>query len=163
MHIWTIENWEKYLDRIENRRTGLRFKYESSIDSELKREFKEFANWMKSEYYFPLRMPIYVKNRKFIKAVDGDSVVGTFFEPFSYSDEPYIKIAVGDYNDLKETLGKNKALEALFLTVAHELTHYYQWINHLPLTPIGRERQATRYSQFIVDEYFESKKDFRNI
>ena len=41
MHIWTIENWEKYLDNIENRRTSLRFKYESSIDSELKKEFKK--------------------------------------------------------------------------------------------------------------------------
>lgn len=35
----------------------------------------------------------------------------------------------------------------------HELTHYFQWVNSLNLTPIGQERQATKYARYIMDEY----------
>lgn len=40
--------------------------------------------------------------------------------------------------------------------MAHELTHYFQWINALKLTPIGRERQANAYARYITDEYAEA-------
>ena len=159
MHIWTISNWEHYLDNSGNRRTGLRFKYESSVDDEVKEACKHFANWLRSEYYFPLRVPVYIKGEIHIKTMDGDKAVGTFFEPFDYSVEPYIRIATGDYKELKRVMGKDDAIASIFLSIAHELTHYYQWINNLPLTDIGRERQATRYSHFIVDEYSMAQKN----
>lgn len=76
-----------------------------------------------------------------------------FFEPFSYYTEPYIKIATGDYYDLQSRNGKDNALATILATLAHELTHYYQWINDIQLTPKGREQQATRYSNYIIDEY----------
>ena len=96
---------------------------------------------------------MYVKGAKTIRTKDGDHVVGSFFEPFSYSDEPYIRLATGDYEELVSAWGKDRALASILLTLAHELTHYYKWINHIPLTPIGRERQASRYAEFIIDEY----------
>ncbi len=96
---------------------------------------------------------MYVKGTKTIRTKDGDHVVGSFFEPFSYSDEPYIRFAAGNYEELISVWGKDRALASILLTLAHELTHYYQWINHIPLTPIGRERQASRYAEFIIDEY----------
>lgn len=40
-------------------------------------------------------------------------------------------------------------------TLAHELSHYYQWLNDLKLTPIGEERQATSYANAIIYEYEE--------
>ncbi|EOO25981.1 hypothetical protein ICM_00435 [Bacillus cereus BAG1X2-3] len=42
-------------------------------------------------------------------------------------------------------------------TIAHELTHYFQWINDIKLTRIGYERQATTYSGYIIDEYKETR------
>ncbi|MCE0554415.1 hypothetical protein LQK80_24240 [Bacillus thuringiensis] len=42
-------------------------------------------------------------------------------------------------------------------TIAHELTHYFQWINDIRLTRIGYERQATAYSGYIIDEYKETR------
>lgn len=153
MHIWTIHNWEKNLQSDISRRTGLRFRYDQNVPPEVKRACSQFAIWLRTEYYFPLRVVVYVKGAKTIRTKDGDHVVGSFFEPFSYSDEPYIRLATGDYEELVSAWGKDRALASILLTLAHELTHYYQWINHIPLTPIGRERQASRYAEFIIDEY----------
>lgn len=57
------------------------------------------------------------------------------------------------YNELANHLGKDNALASILLSLAHELTHYYQWINNIQLTPMGRERQATKYANYIIDEY----------
>ena len=153
MHIWTIENWTKVLPKSNSRRTGIRFRFDKSVDAEVKRTCLEFASWLRSEYHFPVRVPIYVKGTKRIRAKDGDLVVGTFFEPFSYSDEPYIRVATGDYLELCNEVGKDNALASILTSIAHELTHYFQWINNLQLTPIGAERQATKYSKYILYEY----------
>ena len=153
MHIWTITDWKTNLDSDANRRTGLRFRYDKSVDPEVRRACIQFGRWLRSEYYFPLRVPVYVKGSKTIHTKNGENVVGTFFEPFSYSIEPYIRIATGDYEILKEARGKDNALATILASLAHELTHYYQWINNIQLTPIGRERQATSYSHYIIYEY----------
>jgi len=153
MHVWTMDNWEKVLPKNSSRRTGIRFRFDKSVDPEVRRACLQFALWLRSEYYFPVRVPIYVKGIKRIRAKDGDFVVGTFFEPCSYLDEPYIKIASGDYVDLHEKRGKDNALATILSSLSHELTHYFQWINNLQLTSIGAERQATQYSKYILYEY----------
>ena len=155
MHIWTIENWQKHLADDLHRRDGIRFRYDTAIPDEVKTEFLRFAKWLRREYYFPLRINVYVYNTPFIKAKDGELVVGLFFEPDSYLDEPYIKLAVGDYESLCDERGHDKAIFATLGTLVHELTHYYQWINGLELTDKGRERQAKQYVRFILDEYTE--------
>lgn len=153
MHIWTIDNWKDFLDCSGNRRTGLRFRYEPNVDPEVKNACKCFAKWLRSEYYFPIRVPVYIKDKTYIKARDGEHVVGTFLGPYDYSVEPYIKIATGDYLELKDKYGRDNALATILTCIAHEITHYYQWINNLQLTDIGRERQATRYADIILAEY----------
>lgn len=63
------------------------------------------------------------------------------------------KLATGDYDELVNHLGNDNTLASILLSLAHELTHNYQWINNIPLTPIGRERQAARYAKYIINEY----------
>ncbi len=156
MHIWTIEKWR---DRYKNYniRTGLRLRCDQDVDAEVKRECKEFCKWLRSEYYFPIRVPIYLKSSYRIKAIDSEYVCGIFFEPNDKMIEPYVRIATGDYQMLSEKWGKDSALNAILKSIAHELTHYFQWINGLRLTDIGTERQATQYSRFILDEYLNVK------
>lgn len=138
----------------ENVRTGLRFRFESGIDAELRDACLKFARWLRCEYAFPIRVPVYFKSGKRLQTLDGEKAVATFFEPISYSMEPYIRVATGDYAFLKEKDGKESAIKAILISVAHELTHYYQWINDLKLTSIGSERQATIYSYSVVEDYF---------
>ena len=153
MHIWTIEDWEKNLDSIENRRTGLRLRFDPVVDPEVRTAVKTFCVWLRREYYFPLRVPVYVKGARRIMTRDGDLVCGSFFEPDDYGTEPYVRIAAGDYAELLAEIGRDDALASILSTLAHELTHYFQWINGLELTERGRERQATQYAKYILSEY----------
>ena len=158
MHIWTIENWKKYYNISDsNHRTGLRIRFDKSVNANVKRAVKDFAGWMRYEYFFPIRIPIYIKDKYRIIAKDGDKVCGTFFGPENICDEPYIRIAVGDYDYLLNKRPIDDVLASYLSVIAHELTHYYQWANGLELTPIGEERQATMYARYIMDEYAETR------
>ena len=157
MHIWTIENWTKHLAPIEERRTGLRLRFDRDVDPEVRAACKAFCGWLRSEYYFPLRVPVYVKRARRVRTMDGDLVCGSFFEPEEYTVEPYIRIASGDYPELLASRGRDDALASILSTISHELTHYFQWINALDLTDVGRERQATRYAKYILSEYAETR------
>ena len=101
-HIWTIENWEKNINLHEQgHRTSLRIRFDKDIDSEVRKSCKEFVSFLRKEYFFPLRVVIYVKNVKKLIAMDGDKVYGTFWSMNDdYSVEPHIRVAAGDYNDL---------------------------------------------------------------
>lgn len=156
MHIWTLENWKKYYD-LEPVRTGLRFIFDKNINPEVRRSCKEFGAWLRTEYNFPIRIPIYVKSSYYIKSLDGEMVNATFFEPISRYHEPYIRIATGDYLDMLNEDGKDDALASIIGSIAHELTHYFQWINDIQLTEVGTERQAKAYTRFILDEYAETR------
>lgn len=96
---------------------------------------------------------MYIKSSARVKSMYGDMVCGTFFRPADRNVEPYIRIATGDYPILAEKRGHDNALASYIWTIAHELTHYFQWLNDLPLTLIGEERQATNYANRILDEY----------
>lgn len=89
--------------------------------------------------------------------MDGDIAVGTFFEPAAYSITPYIRAAVGDYDELLASHGRDNAVATILMVIAHEMTHYFQWINDITITEIGRERQASRYARLILDEYAQTR------
>lgn len=153
-HIWMIDNWKHNLSDNATRRVGIHFRYEKLVDPEVRRACIEFASWLRSQYYFPLRVSIYVKGEELLRTMDGQNdAFGTFFEPISYHCEPYIRIATGDYTKRKLEWGQDNALASILVSIAHELTHYFQWINGIRLTDIGIERQATRYARLIIDEY----------
>ena len=151
MNIWTCKRWEKYYSD-NNVRMGIRLRIEKTVTFEVRRALKEFTVWMRKKYSFPIRIPVYVKSSERIKARDGDIVCATFFEPDDKYVEPYIKIATGDYFELERTDGRDNALAAILGSLIHELAHYYQWINCINLTEVGRERQANAYTGIILGE-----------
>ena len=52
-HIWTIDDWEKNIDLTrEGHRTGLRLRFDKDIDSEVRRACKEFAVFLRREYFW---------------------------------------------------------------------------------------------------------------
>lgn len=158
MHIWTIEQWKrKYSTDSQNYRTGLRLRMDRDVDPEVKRACKEFFQWLRKEYFFPFRIPVYVKASARIKAKDGDMIPGRIILPYDWRLEPYITVAAGDYDDLLKRRGKDNALAEILFSIAHELTHYFQWINDIELTERGMEWQATHYSILILDEYAETR------
>lgn len=156
MDIWISDCWKMTYANTPVRK-GLRIKTDKDVDDEVKRACKEFCKWLRTQYTFPIRVPVYIKSSCKIKAMDGDMVYGTFFEPDDDFVEPYIRIAAGDYPELLSERGKDNALATILQTIAHELTHYFQWVNKQTLTPIGMEWQATRYSRLILNQYAETR------
>lgn len=157
MNIWTTTAWKKQDIPWQDVRTGLRLRFDKEVHEEVKRACKDFAHWLRSEYYFPIRVPVYVKSTVRLKCMDGDFACGTFFGPYDYKLEPYIRIATGDYLALCEKWDVDKALIEILKSMAHELSHYFQWVNQLKLTGIGEERQATKYARSIIDQYLETR------
>jgi len=158
MHIWTLRKWEKRYNILDSgHRTGVRLKFDKDVDHEVKRACKKFLSWLRKEYFFPVRVPVYIKATTQIKAKDGEMVSATCYVPFSIHEEPYIKISAGDYYEMKNKRGKDNALASILGSIAHELTHYFQWVNGLEYTAIGEERQAKQYVRYILDEYRETR------
>lgn len=154
MHIWYLEDWNKYIKHSDNSiKKGLRMHIEDDVDDAVRIFCLKFAKWLRKEFKFPLRLNVYVKHDYRIRAKDGDMVVGTIWRPEDYNSYPYIRLATGDYCELIEERGKENAMWAILATFAHELTHYYQHINNLQLTMIGEERQANAYTNRILNAY----------
>lgn len=152
MHLWELEKWKKTYANANVRR-GLRVRYESNVDEEVKAAIRRFLLWIRWQYDFPMRVQMYVKASESIRAQDGTYVNGTFFGPFDPFAEPYIKIATGDFHKDMLERGRDNALATILGTVAHELSHYYQWINGLKKTERSEEYQATYYSNLMLEEY----------
>jgi len=158
MNIWKIKKWESIYDLSNpNHRCGVHIRYDKGVDYDVRKACKEFLSWLRKENIFPKKVIINIKETEQIKAMDGEMVSGIFFAPYNKYQEPYISICTGDYYDLVFKRGKDNALASILGSIAHELTHYFQWINDLQLTKIGLERQATKYARSILKEYAETR------
>ena len=154
--LWAFCNWSQYL-HVEYR-CGVRLRFDQGVDPEVRRACKQFVNWLREWYEFPVRVPIYFKNKKQIKSRSGELASATFFGPFDLTQEPYIRVAVGDYPDLLAARGQDDALAAILGSICHEMTHYFQWIKQHdlwgnPMFDAKRERQALYYADVILDDY----------
>ncbi len=152
MDLWQSQAWKKVYAEA-NVRHGLRVRYAADLNPEVKQSICRFISWVREEYDFPMRVVVYVKADKSIIARDKTLVNGTFTSSNDPYTEPYIRVATGDYLKNKQKWGRDDALATILHTIAHELTHYYQWLNKLNQTERGEECQATRYSHKIIRQY----------
>ena len=153
--LWESKDWTNFINN--NCRKGIRVRFDKSVDEEVKRACKEYIFWLRKWYEFPIRVPIYFKSSKFVTASTGEKLSAIFFGPYDKTVEPYIKIAVGDYEDLLEEVGKDNALCAMLCSITHELSHYFQWIKNFNTDTKCSERQAKYYAKVIVDDYAETR------
>ena len=156
MNVWNLTNWkENPVIKRSVRKSGLKLIFDKNINIEVRRACKEFCQWLEIEYTFPTKIPIYVKGQATIKALDGEQVSATFFYPYGLNGQPFIRVATGDYQTLVKRRGKDNALASILTSIAHELTHYFQWLNGLALKPRKEERQAYKCARYIVQTYAE--------
>ena len=155
--LWECKDWSKYIDI--NRRNGIRQRYDSEVDKEVRRACKEYIAWLRTQYDFPVRVPIYFKNQEYIVTSKGEIVSAFFFGPYDKAEEPYIKVAVGDYSKLlRKYKDKDDALAEILYSITHELSHYFQWIKDVYMDDSKSEkieRQAIYYAREIVLDYAE--------
>ena len=156
MIIWDCSDYSRFL-RNKQFRKGIRLRFESGVDPIVRQAILDFITWAKQSFAFPLRLVIYVKATDRIKAKDGDLVCGTLFRPDDYPVEPYIRLATGDYSALEKENGRDNALASILWSLAHEITHYYQYINRTDLSLRGEEIQASRTASMIIDQYAQTR------
>lgn len=131
-------------------RQGLRIRCEQGVHPEVRRACLEFAKWLRKEFEFPIRVVVYLKrDYQIISRSTKELVSATFFGPFDKCEEPYIRVATGDYLELLEENGQDDALAAILGSIAHELGHYYQWIDNLELDEEGAENER----EYMLDLY----------
>ncbi len=133
-------------------RTGLRLRCDH-IDPEVRSAILEFAKWLRSQINFPIRVVAYIKLSQHIRNNSGELVSATFFAPYDKTVEPYIRVAAGDYCDLKKERGRDNALAAILHSLAHEIAHYEQWIKDANLN-CG---SATKRASSLIDRYAETR------
>ncbi|BBH20587.1 hypothetical protein Back11_19320 [Paenibacillus baekrokdamisoli] len=131
-------------------RNGLRIRTESGVHPEVKRACLEFAKWLRTEYNFPIRVVVYLKRDYQIKnRYTKELVSATFFAPYDKNEEPYIRVATGDYLEMVDDRGQDNTLAAILGSIVHELGHYYQWLDDQELDEEG----ADECREEIIEEY----------
>lgn len=139
-------------------RQGLRIRCDKGVHPEVRRACLEFGHWLRKEFEFPIRVVVYLKKDYRIKSqADKELVTGTFLGPFDKNEEPYIRVATGDYLELLEERGQDNALASILGTIAHEIGHYYQWIDDLELEDDEAEEGAENESEYMLDLYAQTR------
>jgi hypothetical protein len=120
---------------------------------EVRAALLRFACWLRERYDFPVRVPVYLLKREYVLTVHGLRVSATFFAPWSRKIDPQIRIATGDYPDLKAARGRDNALAAFICSFAHEVVHYQQWIRtgavHERAVPALAARMMRAYTRTV--------------
>jgi hypothetical protein len=133
-------------------RTGLRIRGQRGHPV-VRESLKRFAIWLRKEYNFPIRVPVYLNQHRRFLTSEGEEVTASFFAPYDQNIEPYIRIATGDYDDLVSELGEHDALASFICSLAHEIIHYQQWIAEGITSEKGIEEEAVailrRYAKTV--------------
>ncbi len=150
MNTWKLDNWKN----IAFSESGIKLRFEASVNPEVKRAITELTTWLRKEYYFPAKVIVYIKAAKTIRAMNGEMVFGTCFRPGDMSAFPHIKLATGDYYELLAEHGKDNALAAILNCFLQMLTNYFQWVNELDeLTECEEDRDDERCAKIIMSRY----------
>ena len=101
-----------------------------------------YASWLRSKYPFPVRVPVYLLPGETFVTVERETAVSSFFAPFDRSEEPYIRIATGDYPELRRERGRDNALATYIFSSNRQLAYYRQWVRTGRIWSSGVNKQA---------------------
>ena len=129
-------------------RKGLRIRG-SRGNPVVRRAYIRYAVWLRQQFEFPIRVPVYLLPTELILTMHGHTVSASFFAPWDRDTEPFIRIATGDYADLRRESGRDNALASFLCSFSHEVIHYRQWVE----TGKTWERGVCRRAEALVDRY----------
>jgi hypothetical protein len=124
-------------------RTGIRIRGARG-HKDVRRALIRYARWLRADFEFPIRVPVYLYPHSFLVTGDGRECSACFFEPYDRQVEPYIRVATGDYPQLKRELGRDNALAAFIVSLSHEVVHYQQWTAGITVSERGVAARAVR-------------------
>jgi hypothetical protein len=107
-------------------RTGLRIKGHRG-HPEVREAVIRFARWLRTAFAFPVRLSVYLQPGETFLG-DGDEFIASFFAPYDETKEPFIRLATGDYPNLKNERGRDDALAAILDSLVFQIIKYQQWV-----------------------------------
>src|SRR5213593_4293338 len=134
------------------RRSGLRVRAGRGHPA-TRRPIIRFARWLRTEYDFPIQVPVYLLPGPMFLTIDQEDAVASFFAPWKRTVEPYIRRATGDYPCLRAELGRDDALASILHSFANQVLRYQEWVHTGKLSKRPMSREATlmlrRYSATV--------------
>jgi hypothetical protein len=114
----------------------------------VRRALIRYARWLRENYTFPIRVPVYLLRRPFA-ITKGERGVAVFVSFSSRTVEPYIGLATGDFVSLRKQRSRDDCLASYILSLSHEVVHYQQWI----ATGRSWERGVSRKAVAMLRRY----------
>ena len=62
MNPWKSQNYKKIYDN-QDIRTGIALRFEKGVHGDIKSLFTDFTKWLRKNYYFPIRVVVYIALR----------------------------------------------------------------------------------------------------
>ena len=130
---------------------GVRYKFFDGFDEQTKNQITDFIFFLRKKYYFPIRLNIvFCSEDSFKHHIDNHKYYAAFYGMDDENKKTYPRISVA------AKITKNNSLNDVLFTIAHEITHYYQWYFLEEDIRIDRslEIEANKWSAYILDEYY---------
>jgi hypothetical protein len=118
--------------------------YFGKSPSDLKKAIDKFITWLETNYDFPVKIYIDFVYKNYLKMRSGRKVNGKFCWLDTHDDVEII-IPIKEYP-------KKRDLEDIMGSLAHELTHYMEWINNIDQS----EDETDKYCFILWDQFFKS-------
>ncbi|MBQ4098502.1 MAG: hypothetical protein IJC87_00060 [Clostridia bacterium] len=134
--------------------SGIRYKYYTygeDFDKSTVEDIRKFISFLRKNYYFPIRLNIlFCNTRAFCHHIDNHTYYGAFYNMDDEKRKVYPRISIA------ARVAKNNSLEEIFFTLAHEITHYYQWyfLEDKKRTNRSLEIEANKWANYILGLYF---------
>ena len=149
---------KEYKDYYKNsaKASGIRYKfytYGNDFNKFTVEDIKKFIVFLRKNYYFPIRLNIlFCNGQAFADPIDNHTYYGAFYSTDIGKRKVYPRISIA------AKVTKNNSLKAVLFTLAHEITHYYQWyfLEDDKRTNRSLEIEANKWSKHILDLYFNS-------
>ena len=138
----------EYID--SSKEAGIRCVFSKEFNEDTRTEIMQFIKFIRANYYFPIRVKIWFDNEThFVNQTDGHKYYGVFYDGDS-DKTTYPKI----YIAAKQT--EKNSIEDILFSIAHELTHYYQWyfLEDDKRTDRSLEMEANKWSKYILYTYY---------
>ena len=134
--------------------TGIRdkfYEYDNVFDATVVTEINRFITFLRKHYYFPIRLNILFCNTQGFKHhLDNHTYYGAFYSMDDENRKIYPRISIA------ANVSENNSLQDILFTLAHEITHYYQWYfwEEAQRTDQSLEIEANKWAKYILDVYF---------
>ena len=142
---------DEYLNSANN--DGLRCKYPINFDAQTKIGVSSFIRFIRKKYYFPIRLCVeFFDKTHFVNTVDGHKYYGIFYDGDAQKNI-YPKIFIAS------RLAESNPLEDVLFSIAHEITHYYQWyfMEDTERTDRSLEIEANKWAKYILHNYLSTQ------